>query len=57
MDEKIYINASELLFDSFQLGVKFLQSGFVPDYIVAIWRAGTPVGIAVQELLDYSGTI
>ena len=55
MDEKIYINASELLFDSFQLGVKILQSGFVPEYIVAIWRGGTPVGIAVQELLDYAG--
>ena len=55
MDEKIYINASELLVDSFQLGAKILESGFVPDYIVAIWRGGTPVGIAVQELLDYAG--
>ena len=55
MDEKIYINASQLLFDSFQLGAKILESGFVPDYIVAIWRGGTPVGIAVQELLDYAG--
>ena len=54
-DEKIFIQPAELLQDSFRLGVKILESGFLPDYIVAIWRGGTPIGIAVQELLDYAG--
>ena len=51
MTEKYYITAQELLEDSFKLGVKIINSGFRPDFIVAIWRGGTPVGIAIQELL------
>jgi hypoxanthine phosphoribosyltransferase len=54
-DEKIFITAEELHRDSFLLANNILQSGFRPDYIVGIWRGGTPVGIAVQEFLDYSG--
>ncbi len=55
MTDKIYITANELLLDSYQLGINILNSGFVPDYIVAVWRGGTPVGIAVQEILHYLG--
>lgn len=51
--EKIYISANELLRDSFELGLKVMQDGFRPDFIVAVWRGGTPVGIAVQELLSF----
>lgn len=53
--EKIFITAEQLLRDSFVLASNILQSGFRPDYIVGIWRGGTPVGIAVQEFLDYAG--
>ncbi len=52
---KIYISANELLLDSYRLGINILNSGFKPDYIVGIWRGGTPVGIAVQEILHYLG--
>jgi hypoxanthine phosphoribosyltransferase len=55
MVEKKFISAQELLEDSFKLGIKILESGFIPNFIVGIWRGGTPVGIAVQELLDYFG--
>ncbi len=55
MAEKEFINAQQLLEDSIRLGIKILESGFNPNYIVGIWRGGTPVGIAVQELLDYFG--
>jgi len=55
MVEKEFISAQQLLEDSFRLGIKILDSGFKPNYIVGIWRGGTPVGIAVQELLDYFG--
>ncbi len=53
-EEKIYITAEELLRDSFALGLQVIESGFQPDFIVAVWRGGTPVGIAVQELLKYA---
>lgn len=51
--EKEFISAEELLRDSFLLGHQILQSGFKPNYIVGVWRGGTPVGIAVQELMEY----
>ncbi len=52
---KIYISAQQLLEDSLELGRQILASGFRPDYIVGVWRGGTPVGIMVQELLDFYG--
>jgi len=55
MAEKQFIKAQELLDDSFRLGLKVLSSGFKPDFIVGIWRGGTPVGIAVQELFEHYG--
>jgi len=55
MTERLYIGAQELLQDSFRLAVTIANSGFRPDFIIGIWRGGTPVGIAVQELLDYVG--
>jgi len=55
MAEKHYITAQELLEDSFQLGAEIIKSGFRPDFIVGIWRGGAPVGIAVQEMLEYCG--
>ena len=53
--EKQFISARELLEDSFRLGAQVFNSGFKPDFIVGIWRGGTPVGIAVQEFLAYRG--
>ncbi len=53
--DKTVISAQELLEDSFRLGVKVLESGFEPTIIIAIWRGGTPVGMAVQEILSYCG--
>ena len=55
MSAKQYITAQQLLDDAFQLGLQIIESGFRPDFIVGIWRGGTPVGVAVQELLDYCG--
>ncbi|RMB13057.1 phosphoribosyltransferase [Eilatimonas milleporae] len=52
---KTYVTAQDLLTDSFRLGLKVLESGFRPKFIVGVWRGGTPTGIAVQEILDYYG--
>ena len=53
--DKTVLSAQELLDDSFRLGLRVLESGFRPTLIIAIWRGGTPVGMAVQEILDYCG--
>ena len=53
--DKVVISAQELLKDSFRLGGEILKSGFEPTMIMAIWRGGTPVGMAVQEILEYFG--
>ena len=55
MPDKHYITAQSLLDDAFRLGLMVLKSGFRPSFIVGVWRGGTPVGIAVQELLDAFG--
>ena len=55
MDDKIFITANQLLDDSYRLAQRVFADGFRPNYIVAIWRGGTPVGIAVQELLEHRG--
>ncbi|MFT6157430.1 MAG: hypoxanthine phosphoribosyltransferase, partial [Neolewinella sp.] len=53
--EKIFISAEELLLDSFKLAEKVYLSGFRPDFIIGVWRGGAPVGIAIQEYLDFIG--
>jgi hypothetical protein len=52
---KLVLSAKDLLEDSFRLGVEILESGFEPTLIIAIWRGGTPVGMAVQEVFAYCG--
>lgn len=53
--DKLFISAQDLLRDSFALGAQILHTGFRPTFLVGIWRGGAPVGIAVQELLEYHG--
>lgn len=55
MANKLYLSAQQLLEDSFQLGAQVVASGFQPTIMIAIWRGGAPVGVAVQELLAYCG--
>ena len=54
--DKTVLSAQELLEDSFKLGLcGFLKDGFKPTMIIAIWRGGTPVGMALQEIMAYCG--
>lgn len=55
MAEKQYLTAQNLLEDSYALARQILDSGFKPTFIVAIWRGGAPIGIAVQEFLAVHG--
>ena len=51
--EKLFISANSLLSDSLELARLIVASGFRPTYLVAMWRGGAPIGIAVQEVLEY----
>jgi hypoxanthine phosphoribosyltransferase len=53
--DKHFITAESLLRDSFVLARQIFDSGFRPDFIVGVWRGGAPVGIAVQEFLEFKG--
>jgi len=53
--EKLFIQADELLSDSFNLAWQVYESGYRPNYIIGVWRGGAPIGIAVQEFLDVLG--
>lgn len=55
MSEKLFISAESLLNDSFKLAAKILDSGYQPTFIIAVWRGGAPIGIAVQEFLAVHG--
>ncbi len=52
---KLYISSQQLLQDSYELGAKVLASGFRPKVIIALWRGGAPIGVAVQEFIDCYG--
>jgi hypoxanthine phosphoribosyltransferase len=53
--EKVFISAESLLRDSLELGMQIVRSGFRPTFLVGIWRGGAPIGITVQEVLEYHG--
>jgi len=55
MADKQYLTAQSLLEDSYAVARKVLDSDFKPTFIVAIWRGGAPIGIAVQEFLAVHG--
>jgi len=55
MAEKSYLTAQSLLEDSYTLARDVLDSDFKPTFIVAIWRGGAPIGVAVQEFLAVHG--
>ncbi|HTY48261.1 MAG TPA: phosphoribosyltransferase family protein [Steroidobacteraceae bacterium] len=50
---KTFISAESLLRDSMELGRRIVASGFRPTFLVGMWRGGAPIGIAVQEVLDF----
>ena len=53
LEDKYIITPNELLRDSYALGAKVIKSGFQPNFLIAMWRGGTTVGIAVHELLKH----
>ena len=52
---KQYIQANDLLVDSFELALNILRSPLRPDLLIGLWRGGTPIAIAVHEALKVVG--
>lgn len=50
---KHYTSTQQLRIDAFQLGAKIINDGFVPDYMIALWRGGSFIGCCIHELLNY----
>ena len=53
--DKVILTAQELLDDSFRLGIKVIESQFEPTLLIAIWRGGASVAVAIHELMVYQG--
>jgi hypoxanthine phosphoribosyltransferase len=53
--EKVFISAESLLRDSLELGMRVVRSRYRPTFLVGVWRGGAPIGISVQEVLEYHG--
>ena len=49
--KKQFIEEQQLLEEAFKLAVTIYDSDFRPNFIVGIWRGGTPIGIAVEEFM------
>ena len=45
------MNGNDIFVDSYRLARKIFDDGFRPDFVVGIWRGGTPIGVAVEEFL------
>lgn len=52
---KVYITAENQLTDAYELALNIYESGYRPDFVVGVWRGGTPIAIAIQEMLAWLG--
>jgi uncharacterized protein len=55
LQQKIFISADQLLRDAVELALRIAQSGYRPSLIAGVWRGGTPVAVAVQEVMEFLG--
>jgi len=53
--EKLYVDARTLLVNSVKLARTIWDDGYRPNYIVAVWRGGTPPGVAIHEFFRARG--
>jgi len=55
LNDKHYLSADEFLRDSWRLAAKVRASGWKPDLLIALWRGGAPVGVALHEFFKATG--
>lgn len=51
--QKLYVDITMLRTYSFQLAKVILESGFYPDFMIALWRGGAPIGLYVHEVFKW----
>jgi hypoxanthine phosphoribosyltransferase len=55
MDDKEFVQPTDMVRDAFRLARQIYDSGFRPDVLLALWRGGTPIAVAVHEFLEAKG--
>ena len=55
LNDKHYLSADEYLRDSWRLVAAVKASGWRPDVLIALWRGGAPVGVALHEYFKVCG--
>ena len=55
MTDKIFLSADQQLRDSFRMARAIYDSGWHPDFLIGLWRGGTPIAIAIHEFFVYRG--
>ena len=55
MGDKRYLSADEYLRDAWRLAAAVKASGWRPDILIALWRGGAPVGVALHEYFKVVG--
>ena len=49
LNDKHYLSANDYLRDVWRLAAEVRKSGWKPDILIALWRGGAPVGVALHE--------
>ena len=55
LNDKHYLGGDEYLHDMWRLAAKVKASGWKPDILIALWRGGAPVGVAMHEYFKVAG--
>lgn len=50
-----YLEANDYLRDAWRLAASVMKSGWKPDRLLALWRGGGPVGVAMHEFFKTAG--
>ena len=53
--DKRYLSGDEYLRDTWWLAAQVRESGWQPDILIALWRGGAPVGVAMHEYFKVAG--
>ena len=54
VSDKRYLSGDEYLRDTWRLAAQVRESGWQPDILIALWRGGAPVGVAMHEYFKVS---
>ena len=55
LNDKHYLSADEYLRDTWRLAAAVKKSGLKTDILIALWRGGAPVGVALNEFFKTTG--